>query len=176
MKFASSRGTHRACDSPKCNKMLVSGNRLVCSACKSAVYCNKICQKDGWPVHKVHCKIFTFDKTILNRIHEERKLMHTILETVSPLIYPMHQTYIVQKKLKGGFFVNANQVVNDSGDGGITNIHVDFISFKDIKNKDLCEESQLSYLKERFSEQKIVFGLIADGKIAQFTSFVGLEV
>lgn len=37
-----------------------SGAKYRCSACKSVYFCNQVCQKLAWNIHKNHCKRDTF--------------------------------------------------------------------------------------------------------------------
>lgn len=39
----------------RCDTCLKCGKVLKCSACKYVYYCNRNCQKESWPIHKVEC-------------------------------------------------------------------------------------------------------------------------
>ncbi|XP_076673867.1 SET and MYND domain containing, class 3 isoform X4 [Andrena cerasifolii] len=39
----------------RCDYCFKSGKLFKCSACQSVYYCNKSCQRNSWPIHKVEC-------------------------------------------------------------------------------------------------------------------------
>ncbi|XP_070171664.1 histone-lysine N-methyltransferase SMYD3 isoform X2 [Polyergus mexicanus] len=39
----------------RCDNCLKSGKLLKCSACQYVYYCDRSCQKESWPIHKVEC-------------------------------------------------------------------------------------------------------------------------
>lgn len=43
---------------PKCKKCNVLNNLMLCPRCKGAMYCSKMCQKNDWNVHQIHCRQF----------------------------------------------------------------------------------------------------------------------
>ena len=52
-KWAKKEGPTSKCD--YCNK--VPDNKLkTCSRCKLSLYCNSLCQRSHWPIHKLTCK------------------------------------------------------------------------------------------------------------------------
>lgn len=69
---------------------------LTCSRCRTAKYCNKKCQSEHWPVHKLQCKDSNVevrrdaDPTKVNKEADLKKKMYKLQNFLDQVIYYYH--------------------------------------------------------------------------------------
>ena len=153
--LVSSRGRTCSCNNPTCKKPLQETGRLVCSACESAVYCNKECQIADWKEHKAPCKEFSLhpNKTGILGV---RQIMNSTLYSARDVI---RFVQVQHQAIPGGVFFDLDKMNGQ--------IDLEFIEFTNLK----CTLDLLAPLMKAHTDGAFVFGVLFKGKVLMTTIY-----
>lgn len=167
MAKASCRGGNRPCDSPTCGNILAEDNRFYCSRCKIVVYCNAVCQSNHWQQHKEACLLVSTNPRA-KEILKQRKMMHSVLATAKDFVsnlFKIHDTW------KPGIVVCDVDLTMALSTNDKTHLKFKFLPFTEMVIGKTTSKTHFEYMKGQVALGRRVFALIADGYIAQFTSY-----
>lgn len=157
-----------ACSFPECKTSLEQMNaKKKCSACMSARYCGKDCQKKDWARHKDKCiRLRKHAKHNRKEFKEYRKLIGDYLQERKQEIFELTHLKVDVEKREGGLFTALDEEFDEAGVDMMT-----WWDFDQMEEAGFATSNEIKYLRRAFSDGSWIYGFSYEEKCIDATLY-----